>query len=66
MPTNSKVHIVDSDSLNSDPSTNPTTPTKLSDSKILQLIWIRIFNYKKYLKDLKSHEGNKNHWSKAK
>ena len=30
-PTNSKVHLVDSDSLTSDPSTNPTTPTKLSN-----------------------------------
>ena len=33
-PTNSKVHLVDSDSLTSDPSTNPTTPPNLRDSKI--------------------------------
>ena len=65
-PTNSKVHLVDSDSLTSDPSTNPTTPTKLSNSKILQHTWSRIFNYKQYLKYLKRYDGNENHWLKAK
>ena len=45
-PTNSKVHLVDSDSLTSDPSTNTTTPTKLRDYKILQQIWSHIFNDK--------------------
>ena len=43
-PTNSKVHLADSDSLTSDHSTNPTTPTKPSNSNIHQQIWIHIFN----------------------
>ena len=37
-PTNSKVHLVDSYYLTSHPSTNPTIPTKFSDSNILQQI----------------------------
>ena len=65
-PTNSMVHIVDSDSLTSDPSTNPTTPTKISNYEILQQIWSLILNYKQYLKDLKRYDGNENHWRKAK
>ena len=57
---------MDSDSLTSDPSINPTIPTKFRNSNILQQIWSCILNYKQYLKDLKSYEGKKNHWHKAK
>ena len=35
-PINSRVHIVGSENQNSYPSANPTTPTKLSGSNILQ------------------------------
>ena len=65
-PANSKVHLVDSDSPTSDPSTNPTTPTKFRESKIFQQIWSCIFNEKQYPKDLKRYDGNENHWRKAK
>ena len=65
-PTNSKVHLMDSDSLASDPSTNPTTPTNIRNSKTLKQIWSHIFNYKHYLKDLKRYEGNENHLCKTK
>ena len=65
-PTNSKVHLVESYSPTFNPSTNPTTPTKISDSKIRQYIWSQIFNDKQYPKDLKRYDGNKNHWHKAK
>ena len=65
-PTNSKVHLVDSYSLTSDPSTNPTTPTKLRYSKIRQHIWICIFNEKQDPKNLKRYDVTKNHWRMAK
>ena len=66
MPTNYKVHLVESDSPTSDPSTNPTTPTMLGDSNIFQHICIRIFNDKQYPKELKRYDVNKNLWHKAK
>ena len=59
-----------SDSMRSDPSTNPSMVTtrlpKLGDSKICQHIWSFIFNGKKYLKDLKRYDVNDNHWHKVK
>ena len=66
MPTNYKVHLVESDSPTSDPSTNLTTHTMLGDSNIFQHICIRIFNDKKYPKELKRYDGNNNLWHKAK
>ena len=65
-PTNSKVNILDSDSPTSDPSTNPITPTKLSNSNIRQQIWSRIFNDKQEPRDLMRYDVKNNHWRKAK
>ena len=65
-PTNSSVHLADSDSPTSNPSTNPTTPIILSNSKIRQQIYIRILNEKQDPKDLKRYDGNENHWGEAK
>ena len=65
-PTNSKVYLVDSDYPTYEPSTNPTKPTKISRSNILQHIWSGIFNDKQEPKDRTIYNGNDNHWRKAK
>ena len=65
-PTNSKVNLVESDSPTSNPSTNPTTPSKLNNFQIHQQIWSRIFSEKQYSKDLKRYNGSENHGIKAK
>ena len=66
MPTQSKVHLADSDSPNSDSSTNHNTPTNISDSNIHQHIYSCIFNDKQDPKEIKRYDGNKNNWCKAK
>ena len=51
---------------NSISETTITPPIKTSDSKILQNIWIHIFNEKQDPKELKRYDGNKNLWLKDK
>ena len=70
-PTNSKMHLFNTNSItsvksNSDSTSNPTPHLKLSNSKIRQQIWSRIFNYKQDHNDLKRYDGHNNHWRESK
>ena len=73
-PTNSKVYLVDLESLSTYTSTSPyTIPSivnsnfpKSGNSNILKQIWSRIFDNKQYPKEFNCFYVNENHCRKSK